>query len=269
MTKIEASNVCVDLPIYGQSSRSLRHSIMSMFNPNKIMAQPSPAKTDTGAGGEITYGLNGSITIKAIEDFSIQLGDGDRIGLIGPNGSGKSTLLLTLAGVYEPSAGELHVEGIPTGLFSLDQGMDEDLSGRDNLALRGQFLGLTSEEIEVAIEDVEKFSELGEFIDLPIRTYSRGMRLRLAFGISTHRPSDILLIDELIGVGDTRFRVSAQERLENLIAHTGILIVANHSHEILKRWCNRGVFLYKGRMHYFGDLDEAFDAYKEAMQKLD
>ena len=263
MVHIHAENICLDLPVYGQKARSLRHSLYARTVKRTFM----PSAPSGNTGGTIIHSADGSSHIRAIHNLSFNFETGDRIGLIGPNGAGKSTLLLMISGIYEPSSGSIDVSGSTAGLFSLDQGMDPELSGRNNIMIRSRFMGLPSQDVEKIINEVEEFAELGEFIDMPIRTYSAGMLLRLAFAVSTCSPADILLLDEVVGVGDAAFMERAQERLQNLISASGIVLLASHSEPIIRRWCNKALYLEKGECRGFGDVGTVIEAYKEKSRR--
>lgn len=255
-------NMTLDLPVYGQKARSLRHSLFKLGR-KKLSPRDTPgSNTQIKTGGVILHDQDGTSRIRAVNDLSVTFNEGDRVGLVGPNGAGKSTLLLAISGIYEPTSGILEVDGVTTGLFSLDQGMDPELSGRDNIAIRGRFLGIEGAEINAIIKNVENFTGLGEFLDMPIRTYSAGMLLRLAFAASTCRTSDILLLDELIGVGDADFIKKAQVRLESLISDSGIVVIASHSESIIRRWCNKALYLEHGVCKSVGNVNEVLDVYK-------
>jgi lipopolysaccharide transport system ATP-binding protein len=261
--KIHAENLNLDLPVYGQKARSLRHSLFARTLKPKFLSPKSSGHT----GGTIIHSPDGSSKIRALKSLSFDFQTGDRIGLIGPNGAGKSTLLLAISGIYEPTEGTLDVTGSTAGLFSLDQGMDPELSGRENIIIRTRFLGLPSKDVDHIMNDVEVFADLGEFLDMPIRTYSTGMLLRLAFAISTCTPSDILLMDEIVGVGDEGFMERAQTRLQNLISASGIVLLASHSEPIIRRWCNKALYLEKGECQEFGDVHSVIEAYKEKSRR--
>ena len=180
--------------------------------------------------------------------MNFTLSEGDRLGLMGHNGSGKSTLLRVLAGVYEPTSGYLDVRGRIASLLDISVGMDPEASGIENIYLRGLLLGLGKEEIRQKIEEIVDFSELGDFIDLPVRTYSSGMSMRLAFSIATCVEADILLMDEWLSVGDADFVKKAEERLKSLVRKTPILVMASHSPEVIREVCTRVIRLEGGRV---------------------
>lgn len=247
MALLRLTDVSVDFTIYQGASRSLRSSLLRV------------ART----GGVISHDTHHRTTVRALENISLTLQDGDRLGLIGGNGAGKTTMLRTLAGVYEPTRGDLRIEGNVTPLFDISLGLDPDATGWENIWIRAAYLGLDRAEIERQLEEIAAFTELGEYLDLPVRTYSSGMLLRLAFGVSTAIRSDILLLDEWIAVGDIGFLEKAQRRAARFVETTNILVVASHSEDIIRRLCNKVLWLAKGRVRAFGDVEEIVTAYKE------
>jgi ABC-2 type transport system ATP-binding protein len=202
------------------------------------------------------------VVIKAIDGLSLSLREGDRLGIMGHNGAGKTTLLRVLAGVYEPTRGEIAVKGSITPMFSLNDGMDPDATGYENIWLRSAVLGFSRDFTARHIDDIAEFSELGDYLDMPIRTYSSGMFVRLGFAIATSLDPQILIMDEMIGAGDAKFFSRAQERLKQMIERTGILVVATHSGDILQRWCNKAVLLNHGKLVHVGAVDETLKRYR-------
>ena len=228
---IIAENLTVDFTVYNSPHRSLKKNLLKI-----------------ATGGRISSEAGGGITIRALDGVSFSLTSGDRLGVMGHNGSGKSTLLRVLAGVYEPSEGRLEVQGKIASLLDISIGMDPEASGIENIYLRGLLLGLGKEEIRQKVEEIVDFSGLGDFIDLPIRTYSSGMAMRLAFSIATCVEADILLMDEWLSVGDADFVKKAEDRLKSLVNKTPILVMASHSPEVLKEVCTRVIRLEGGRV---------------------
>ena len=228
---IIAENLTVDFTVYNSPHRSLKKNLLKI-----------------ATGGRISSEAGGGITIRALDGVSFSLTSGDRLGVMGHNGSGKSTLLRVLAGVYEPSGGRLEVQGKIASLLDISIGMDPEASGIENIYLRGLLLGLGKEEIRQKVEEIVDFSGLGDFIDLPIRTYSSGMAMRLAFSIATCVEADILLMDEWLSVGDADFVKKAEDRLKSLVNKTPILVMASHSPEVLKEVCTRVIRLEGGRI---------------------
>lgn len=182
--------------------------------------------------------------------------------MIGHNGAGKSTLLKTIAGIYEPSEGAISTSGTIASLLDISLGMNPESSGRENIYSRGMLLGMTKKEIDELSEDIIAFTELADFIDLPVRTYSSGMSVRLAFAISTAVKPDILLLDEVISAGDASFMERARRRIGELIESVGILVFSSHSEQDVKDFCNRGIVLDAGNIVFDGSVDAAFEYYK-------
>lgn len=244
MTSIVLDNVSQRLPLHGAEARSLRRAIAR-----------------TAVGGRFEKGASGAMEIAALSDISLCIADGERVGLVGLNGAGKSTLLRVLAGIYQPTRGRVSVSGRVVPLMDTFMGIVSDSTGRENIRNRGYLLGMTPREVDQKSEEIIAFSELGAFIDLPVRTYSAGMYTRLAFAISTAVECDILLVDEGIGAGDARFLEKAGRRIEEIFRRAGILVLASHSEEIIRRTCNRVILLDHGSVRYDGPTDPAFENY--------
>lgn len=246
MARVVLDRVGVDFPVHNANSLSLQLTVLGALG-GKLLARPGRA-----------------VFVEALKDVSLELRDGDRVGLIGHNGAGKTTLLRLLAGVYEPTAGRATIEGRVTSFTDLTLGMDPEASGRANIILRCVFLGMTFREARAAAPRIADFSELGEFLDLPVRTYSSGMFLRLAFAISTSIEPEIIIMDEMIGAGDARFLERAQARLNTLLEKARILVLASHQATILRALCNTLVWLNKGRIEHVGPVEDVLAAYAEA-----
>ncbi len=249
VASVSLRNVHLDLPIYDISAQSLKKRVMRLGRRNSI------AEDNTGV-----------IVVKAISDLSLDLRSGDRLGLIGHNGAGKSTLLRVLAGIYPPTGGEVRVQGVTVPLLDISLGMDELSTGRQNIRLRGLLLGMSNSEIQSKTEDIAEFTELGDYLDLPLRTYSNGMRLRLAFAISTAVEADILLLDEVLGVGDAGFQEKAERRLRSLHERAEIVVLAIHSSETILKTCNKVLWMERGRVRMFGEAHEVVRAYDQELQ---
>lgn len=241
---VQLRNLRLDLPIYDISAQSLKKRVMRMGRRNSI------AEDNAGV-----------IVVRAIDDLSLELRPGDRLGLIGHNGAGKSTLLRVMAGIYPPTGGMLDVRGRRVPLLDISLGMDDLSTGRQNIRLRGLLLGMTHEEIKRKTEEIGEFTELGDYLDLPLRTYSNGMRLRLAFAISTAVDADILLLDEVLGVGDAGFQEKANQRLQELHARSEIVVLAIHSEETIRSSCNKVLWMDSGKARMLGPVDEVLHAY--------
>ena len=205
--------------------------------------------------------------VASLRDVSFTLTNGDRVGLIGPNGAGKTTLLRVLGGAYEPDQGEVRSEGRIQSLIDVGVGMMSELTGRENVRLRLLGGGLTWSEARRLGRDIERYSELGEAFDWPLRSYSRGMQLRLAFALSTLQGADILLMDEWLGAGDKEFRIKAAERMDAITSAAGIVVLESHNPKLLRGFCDRGLWLESGRVAFFGPIDEALARYNGAHDK--
>jgi ABC-type polysaccharide/polyol phosphate transport system ATPase subunit len=202
--------------------------------------------------------------VKALDNVSIELRAGDRLALIGSNGSGKTTLLQVLAGILEPDSGSVLVEGRATNLINFNVGVQEEATGHRNITLRGLAFGRTRKEIEQRRADIAAFSELGEFLHLPVQSYSAGMRMRLFFAIATAFKPEILLLDEWISAGDESFRVKASDRMASFVGGAGILVLASHNRHMLELNCNKALWLDAGRAKMLGHIGEVFDRYSQS-----
>jgi ABC-type polysaccharide/polyol phosphate transport system ATPase subunit len=247
VTTIRLNNVSVDIPVFNFASDSLRNLILG--------------KT---VGGRFAQ-VGSHVIINALKNISFEVNDGDRIALVGSNGSGKSTLLRVLAGVYTPTSGTSEVNGEVSPMFDAALGMSPDATGNENIKICGMLWGLSPAEIAASMDDIIAFTELGDYLKMPVRTYSSGMKLRLAFAIATVRKPDIFLLDEIIGVGDANFFHKAFERLLTLVQSSRILFVASHSTMILKEICNKVMWLHQGTLVAFGDVTEVLRAYEEGI----
>lgn len=205
--------------------------------------------------------------IMALQDFSLTISHGQRVGLIGRNGSGKSTLLRVLGGIYAPTSGYLETVGHISSLFNINLGIQPDATGRENIVIRSLLKGFRRRQINEMMDEIIAFSELEDFIDLPIRTYSDGMRMRLLFAIATCYSPEILLLDEWIGAGDSRFQAKAAERMTSLVSAAGVTVIASHNRALLRRVCEIGVWLDSGIMRAYGPIDEVY-AELDAEEKL-
>lgn len=246
MAGIALDDVTVEFSIYGTGSRSLKKSLVRL-----------------ASAGRAGRGWQDRLNVRALDHVSVALRDGDRVALVGRNGAGKTTLLRVLAGVYEPTTGRINREGRVSPLFDVALGMNPEATGYENIRIRGLFLGMDRAEIESRIREIADFSELGAELERPMRTYSSGMTLRLAFAISTSVMPEILLMDEWIGVGDANFLAKAQERLEGLVRGSSIMVLASHADDIVRRLCNKAMLLEGGRLLAFGAVDEVLERYHE------
>jgi ABC-type polysaccharide/polyol phosphate transport system ATPase subunit len=244
-------NVGVEFPIYG-SQRSLR----------KVLVEKA-------AGGLVQHRgrKKDHVIVQALRDVSLVLNDGDRLALVGHNGSGKSTLLRVMAGIYQPVFGRVLIDGHVTPLFEAMPGFDGEDSGYDNIITAGLLFGMSRQQIESKIPDIEEFSELGEYLSLPGRTYSAGMVTRLGFAFATAIDADILLLDEGIGTGDTRFAERAAERMQKFVGRSRILVLASHSNDLIRSMCNKAVLFNEGKIVATGTVDEVLERYSEMVHK--
>jgi ABC-2 type transport system ATP-binding protein/lipopolysaccharide transport system ATP-binding protein len=236
MVSVQVSNVSVSFPVYDASARSLKKKVVAL-----------------STGGRVGRDAMDHVVVQALDGVTLTLQRGDRLALLGRNGAGKSTLLRVMAGIYEPTEGEVRVDGRVAALLGGQPGMDPESTGRENIILNGLLLGLSRAEIRRQTEAIVDFTELGSFIDLPLRTYSSGMRARLAFGIATAVVPEILLLDEGIGAGDAAFIEKADRRLDEFVNRAGILVLASHSEALVKRFCNTFARLERGRIVAMGD----------------
>lgn len=199
--------------------------------------------------------------VQALKDFSLTAKDGDRIGVIGRNGAGKSTLLKTIAGIYPTDAGTIEVKGKIRALFDISLGFDLESTGRENILYRGLLLGATPDEIESKMDEIVAFTDIGEFIDYPVKAYSTGMAVRLAFAVSTCLDGEILLLDEVIGAGDATFQAKAKQRIFDLMDRARIMVFVTHDLGTMKEVCNRAIYLENGSIAFDGSPQETVDFY--------
>ena len=244
MANIKLDKVSVDFPIFNSSSRSLTNSLVS-----------------AATGGRVSADKSGNVTVKALSEIDIEIKSGDRLGVVGHNGSGKSTLLRVLAGIYEPTAGTVTREGRIASLIDISLGINPENTGKENIYLRGQLLGLKKKEISKNFDEIVDFADLGDFINLPVRTYSSGMLLRLAFAVSTSITADILIMDEWLSVGDEAFAEKAQQRLDRLVENAEILIIASHSKTLIETASISSLWLDHGNVRELGKTNEVSSRY--------
>lgn len=205
---------------------------------------------------------------KAIDNLSFQIRRGEAVALFGRNGAGKSTILKMITGVTYPTKGEVIVKGRVSALLELTSGFDPELSGRENIYLKGQLMGLRDDEIKAVEQDIEDFAELDEYIDQPVRTYSSGMKARLGFAVNVNIKPEILIIDEALSVGDVAFRKKCVKKVNEIMARDDVtLLFVTHSVSTAREFCNRGILLKKGKMMLDTDIEEAIEAYKEQSAK--
>lgn len=243
---IKAENLNVEMPVYDLSGRSMKLRVLGSFKNDRLRSD------------------HGITVVKALQELHFEFGNGDRVGLVGRNGAGKSTLLRVLAGIYEPTTGTLITKGRAVALLDMGLGMDETLSGFDNIRLRGTLLGMSTAEIKEKTEEIADFTDLNDYLYLPIRTYSSGMRIRLAFAISTALDPEILLLDEVIGVGDAAFLEKANQRLREFQERAKIVFVASHSNQVIRDMCNKAIWLDAGKQMMVGPVEEVISAYEQS-----
>ncbi|WP_343313827.1 ABC transporter ATP-binding protein [Brucella sp. BE17] len=225
-----------------------------LVQPLSLAKRQEKALT-SGPGGTIVRSGRRS-EVKALDGVSFDLKAGDRLGLIGSNGAGKTTLLKVLYGIYEPSGGSLSIDGKIDALFNINLGFRAGATGRRNIELRGLINGWSRQQIAERMQPIIEFSELGDFIDMPLKSYSQGMAARLAFSIATSFEPEILLMDEWIGAGDPAFQEKARLRMDSMAEKAGIIVLASHNHSLIKRACNKVLELQAGRVKAFCDIDE-------------
>lgn len=231
MAHIRFENVTVQYPIYNAHSLSLRNQLVRI-----------------GTGGRLAKESSNIVTITALDSVSFELNEGDTVGLVGHNGAGKTTLLRTMAGIYPPVVGEVLRQGKVSTIIELGAGLDVELSGYENIVRMGMLLGSSHQEMEAAIPGIEAFTELGDFLSMPVRTYSSGMIMRLMFAVGTAIRPEILLIDEMFGTGDAAFQEKAHRRMHELISAAKIFVFASHSPDLIKKYCRRVFSLEHGSL---------------------
>jgi ABC-2 type transport system ATP-binding protein len=244
VVSIHTEDAWVEFPIFDAKSRSLKKTFLGK------------------AGGTIGRNTSNVLVIEALKDITLSLRTGDRVGLVGHNGAGKSTLLRLLSGIYEPTRGKAVVNGRVAPIFDLGVGMDPEISGFENIIIRGLFLGETRKKMQSKVEEIAEFTELGEYLSMPLRTYSTGMRVRLAMGVVTSIDPEILLLDEGIGAVDADFLKKAQTRLQKLVERSGILVFASHSTEFLARLCKTAIWIDHGSIKMMGGIEDVVRAYE-------
>jgi ABC-2 type transport system ATP-binding protein/lipopolysaccharide transport system ATP-binding protein len=248
MARVRAANVDFSYPVYEVTGRSLKVSMVRQFAGSAIGAEKGMAE------------------VHALRDISFDLKAGDRVGIIGRNGSGKSTLLRLIAGLAYPRRGQLDIEGRVVSLITPGIGVNQDLSGAANIELPLRLLGATDAEVTGAKHDVPDFTGLGDFMKLPVRTYSDGMKARLAFALSTAIDADVLVLDEWLGAGDAAFIEKAQARMNGIVSRAQILVLATHSVQLVLNVCNLCIWLDGGRLCMMGPPATVVNAYLASYQ---
>jgi lipopolysaccharide transport system ATP-binding protein len=241
--EIVVRGVHLDFPLYHGNARSLKRTVFSTVS------------------GRMANDPRHRVVVQALRDVSFTLSKGDRLGLVGTNGAGKTTLLRTLAGIYEPLVGRLRVHGSLNALLDPQLGMNQDLTGRENIMLRGLYNGLGRAAIQRLAEDVCAFAELDDFIDLPVRIYSSGMVVRLGFALATAIKPQVLLMDEWFLAGDAAFMEKARGRLEDMVRGAEILVLSSHMSNVILNWCTRVIWMDQGRIREDGPAAEVMRRY--------
>ena len=247
---IRAEGLCIDFPLYHGNSRSLKKTMLA------------------AASGRLGEDGQHRMVVQALRDISFTLRPGDRLALVGGNGAGKTTLLRALAGIYEPVAGRLRVDGAVGSLLDVNSGMNNDLSGRENIMLRGLYNGMNRAATARLVADVCDFAELGEFMELPVRFYSSGMAVRLAFAMATAIQPQVLLMDEWFLAGDANFLDKARARMESLVKTAEILVLSSHLENIVLEWATRVIWLDHGRVREDGPAREVMGHYLDMDMSL-
>ncbi|SFU68835.1 ABC transporter ATP-binding protein [Nitrosospira multiformis] len=245
MSFVQAQQVTLDYPIVSGGSRSLKNQLLG-----------------AATGGLIASGDRIPL-VKALQNVHFCLKEGDRLGLVGHNGAGKSSLLKVLAGIYKPTSGKVLTEGRVVSTLNLSLGMEPEATGIENILIRALLLGMKKAEIQKKLDEIIEFTELGEYLHMPVRIYSSGMATRLAFATVTAMESDILLMDEVIGTGDAQFMDKAEHRLNEFIYKSKILVLASHSEAIIQKFCNKALLLEQGQMRGMGSIEEVFSIYRQ------
>ena len=244
--KIEFQDVVLRYPVGPFVKGSLKSSLFNIFGDRgKHQAKPR----------EYVTALNG---------LSITIERGERVGIIGRNGAGKSTTLQTIAGIFPIAGGNLTVQGKIQALFNIGLGFEPDATGRENILYRGLSMGCGPKEVSKRTEEIVAFADIGEFIDLPVRMYSSGMYVRLAFAISTYLEGDILLIDEIFGAGDAAFQKRAQDRLRHLVNNAGIVVMVSHDMNLITEICTRALWIERGHLQADGEAKSVVSQYQAA-----
>jgi ABC-type polysaccharide/polyol phosphate transport system ATPase subunit len=211
--------------------------------------------------------VNPLMEVRALQGIDLNVHQGDRVGVIGHNGAGKSTLLKLLAGIYPPTEGRREVEGRISSLFDISLGFELDANGWENIAFRSYLQGDTPRGVRSKRRAIAEFSELGDFLNMPVRYYSAGMLVRLAFSIATAIDPEVLLVDEVLSVGDLAFQQKARERMREMVARAHLMVMVSHDLEALARICNRGIWMDHGRMLRCGPIDDVIEAYKTSVKQ--
>lgn len=240
--QVRVRNATLDYPLGPLIRGSLKSHLFSLFGSRQRV------------GAEVEY-------VRALDGVSFTVNYGDRLGVIGKNGSGKSTLLRALAGVYPLSGGDISITGSVQGMFDIGLGFEHEATGRENILYRGLVMGMSPAQIRAREQEIIEFADIGHFIDLPVRTYSSGMSVRLAFAISTYLQGDILLLDEMLGAGDAAFQAKAAARMQSIVGSAPALVLVSHDMGVIQSVCTRVIWLNKGRIVREGEPAEVVAQY--------
>jgi ABC-type polysaccharide/polyol phosphate transport system ATPase subunit len=254
MSHISLDRVSVEIPIYSGLDRSLKLSLFRSAGGAGMLRS---------AGGAIARDRRNRIVVRALDDVTLDIHEGDRVALLGRNGAGKTTLLRVMADVMEPTGGEVRISGQTSTLFNLAGLMDPELPGYENVFFAGGLIGIPRSRLKKLMPEIEAFAELGDFLGMPVRTYSAGMKVRLGFAVATCIVPDILLMDEIIGAGDAHFVEKAIRRAQQLYKQSNILVVASHAPELLHGLCNKAILLDRGKVIAMGALDDVGRIYAD------
>jgi lipopolysaccharide transport system ATP-binding protein len=239
MSSIDVRGVTLDYPVYSMNAKSLRTAVLNVAIGGKLL------KTT----GDMTI-------VRALSNIQFSVKDGDRLGIVGHNGAGKTTLLKVLAGIYEPTQGVIEIKGRVSSMLSMSIGVDHEASGIQNMRNLLMQQSFTRKEAERRLPEIIEFSELGQFAQMPFKTYSAGMMARLTFAVATAFDADVLLMDEWISAGDGNFKEKAAKRMDEVVGNAGLVVLATHSIELVQRVCNKVMVLNGGRMEFIGSLEE-------------
>ncbi len=249
MASVDLENLSVEFPVYNINARSFKKNFVRL-----------------ATGGRVKENDRQHIVVSALNDITLSLAHGDRVGLVGHNGSGKSTLLRVLATIYEPTRGNMRINGNISPMLDLTQGIESEFTGYENIVQRGTLLGMSKAQIAKQADEISALTGLGDYLSMPIRTYSSGMLVRLAFAISTTIQPEILLIDEIFGAGDASFFKTARKKMVELLDHSSIVVLASHSDEIIEEFCNKVLLLEGGQVKFFGDTKTGLEVYHNGLQ---
>ena len=253
MSSIDLNNVCLDYIVmtgYGSLKRSVLNGCRSIVRKSRGKSAPAQA-------------VGGHSLFRALNNIDLKINKGDRVGLIGHNGAGKSTLLRVIAKIYKPGIGSVSITGKTSSLFDVNLGLNLEATGYENIINLGIMRGWSKKAAQSIVEDVKAFTELDSFLDKPVYSYSNGMQMKLAFAVATAIAPEIILIDEVIGVGDAHFMMKAKQRITNLIDKSHILVLTSHSNDIIRDFCNKVVVLEHGEIKFFGDTESGIRFYEE------